>query len=343
MGTQLKSMPLAKAGAPRSEAHAEARARARSRAYSLLARLAGSGASSARELEWASAHAGMASAIASYEGDLDALAADHQHVFGFSCPPFESALLDPRGHLGNETSDRVQRTLASAGIAEGPGGEPPDHLAAQLYALALLSGAEADAHGDAEAAIADRMRAQARQLLDTHLLRWLPMYATTVRRTKRPWPIALVHTIEEVALEHRAGLDTADDAGLAFELPPVDISLDDGATGLAEIARVLATPARAGALLSRDDAARLGRESDTPRGFGDRATLIENLLRAGAQLGSLDELLSALVTLLRGAQAELGEDRLSDIPLALRAPWRARIDETCALLARVSEASRGQG
>lgn len=336
MGTQLsdheKSAPK---GAP-----AGVQAEARSRAYALLARLAGGGLTSEREREWAAADAGLASAIAAYGDDLDALAADHQHVFGFSCPPFESALLDPEGHLGNETSDRVQRTLAAAGIAEGPGGEAPDHLAAQLYALALLAGAEADADRDGELAIAERMRAQSRHLLDQHLLRWLPTFASAVRRAGRPWPVALVHTIEEVALQHRGALGSADEADLSFELPPLALSLEEGSTGLADIARVLATPARAGVLISRDDIARLGRKTDTPRGFGDRATLIENLLRAGAQLESIDEILGSLLDLLREAKAELGEDRLSDVPSSLRLPWQARIDETCALVATISAASR---
>ncbi|MBC7172315.1 MAG: hypothetical protein H5U40_07820, partial [Polyangiaceae bacterium] len=115
MGTELSAQGMALDETAELRANAEAHARARSRAYSLLARLAGGGPSSARELEAATADEGMASAIASYGGDLDGLAADYQHVFGFSCPPFESALLDPEGHLGNETSERVRQTLASAG------------------------------------------------------------------------------------------------------------------------------------------------------------------------------------------------------------------------------------
>lgn len=315
-------------------------ARARSRAYALLARLAGSGPQSTREMKAATADAGMARAIASYGGDLDALAADHQHVFGFACPPFESALLDPAGHLGNAMSERVHRDLAAIGVAEGPGGEGPDHLAAQLYALALLTGAEADALEDAENAIAERLRGQARQLLDAHLLRWLPTLAAAVRRGGRAWPIAVMHTIEEVVLEHRSTLGALDEAQLGFELPPLGVSLEEDETGLADIARLLGCPARAGVLLSRDDLARLGRMTGTPRGFGDRATLIENLLRAGAQLGSLESILDALGVLLDQVQRELGDERLADVPLSLRMPWQVRIDETRALLATVREVSR---
>ncbi|MGE0789261.1 MAG: molecular chaperone TorD family protein [Sandaracinaceae bacterium] len=315
---------------------------ARSRAYSLLARLVGATPQSARALAAASADPGMRAAIASY-ADPDQLAADHQHVLGFSCPPFESAMLDPDGQLGRETSDALQRTLAATGVVSGPGGEEPDHLATQLYALALLAGAEADALEDGELTIASGLRERARHLLDAHLLRWLPAYASAVRRADRPWPSALLHTTLEVVLEHRSGLGPIDDDDAAFVLAPLALSLDEDATGLDDIARVLARPARAGALLSRDDAARLGRASATPRGFGDRATLFENLLRAGAQLGSLEHVVDSLISLLRSTQAELSDERVRDIPPCLRDPWRTRVDETCALLTRLRDASRGAG
>jgi TorA maturation chaperone TorD len=343
VGAALTTPPEPARAGSAEPAAAEAHARARSRAYALLARLVGGAASEPRLLDAASADATLAAAIAAYGGDLDALAADHQHVFGMSCPPFESAMLDPDGQLGRDTSDRVRRAFAAAGVAAGPHGEEPDHLATELYALALVAGAEADAVEDGEAELAARTRTHARHLLDAHLLRWLPAYASAVRRAGRVWPASLAHVIEEVALHHRSTLGPPDDADVDFDLPPLAISLDDDATGLADLARVLARPARAGGLVSRDDVARLGRSTGTPRGFGDRATLVENLLRAGAQLGSLEQVLDALSALLANARDELGADRLADVPAALRAPWRARIDETRALLATVREASRGAG
>lgn len=326
----------------RTGAQAEMHSRARSRAYALFARLV-SEPSSGRELEAAAENAIIARAIASYGGDLDSLAADHQHVFGFSCPPFESAMLDPESQLGGETSARAREALAAAGIAEGPGGEDPDHLATQLYALALLAGAEADALEDQKTSIAEATRTKARHLLDAHLLRWLPSYASAVRRADRAWPAALVSAIEELVLQHRSTLGAADEADLAFELPPLGISLEEPGTGLDDIARALCRPARAGIWISRDDAARLGRSSATPRGFGERATILENLLRAGAQLGSFVNVIDGLVVLLREASAELGDERLADVPLRLREPWRARIEASCALLASLREASRDAG
>lgn len=318
---------------------ASTEARARSRAYSLFARLVGAGPSSKLELEAARAEERMAAAIASY-ADIDELLSDHQHVFGFSCPPFESALLDPLGVLGNETSLRLRDTLARVGIAEGPGGEEPDHLATELYALALLAAAEADALEDAEGGSVERTREAARHLLDAHLLRWLPTWAAAVRRANRRWPSALAHAVEELVLQHRSQLGLADDRELAFELPPMGVSLEDAGTGLGDIARLLACPARSGMLLARDDIAWLGRSLATPRGFGDRATLLENLLRAGAELGSMGGVLELLEAKMASARDQLAAERLADVPERLRAPWQARLDETRGLITRVRDAYR---
>ncbi len=308
-----------------------AEADARSRAYALLARLVAAGPE-ASTLEAAALDTRMAEAIASYGGDLDALAADHQHVLGLSCPAYESVLLDPEARIGGEIGDRVRRVV-------GKGRDPADHLASELEALALFAGAEADAEQDAERAIAEQMRARARHLLDAHLLRWLPTLAAAVRRAGRPWPAALLQAIEDVVLQHRSVLGAADRADLAFVLPPLGLSLDDPDTGLAEIALALARPARAGCLVSRDDIAALGRGTGTPRGFGDRATLIENLLHSGAELGSITDVVEALSRLLQSARAELDAGRLADVPPELRAPWKERIDLTCALLDRLREAA----
>jgi TorA maturation chaperone TorD len=322
-----------------SRDRAEQQATARSRAYALLARLVSAGPTP-RLLELATLDARLAHAIASYAGELDSLAADHQHVLGFCCPPFESALLDPESNVGGEISDRVRRALGAADGAIGPGGEAADHLASELFALALFAGAEADAARDAERSIAARLRARSRHLLDAHLLRWLPMFAAAVRRAERAWPTALLDTIEDVALQHRSQLGPPDPDDLGFELPPLAVALDDPATGLAEIAAALAHPARAGCLVTRDDIARLGRRSGTPRGFGDRKTLLENLLSSGAGLGSLPDVLGGLIELLIAVRADLGAERLADAPHALRAPWQARIDETRALLEQLRDASR---
>lgn len=314
------------------------RSRARSRAYSLLARLLDP-APTERTLAAARMSPEIERALKLYP-DIDALLADHEHVFGLVCPPFESALLDPGARLGGAISDRVRATLSQIGVVEGPGGAEPEHLATELYVLALLSGAEADALADDAAAACQHMRGLAQKLLDAHLLRFLPMYALAVRRSERPWPIALIDTIEEVVLEHRAGLGAPNPEDLRFELPEPAIGLDAEETGLAEVARFLATPARAGVVITRDDILRVGRSTSTPRGFGERALVLENLLRSAAELGSLEPVIDSLSALVVRTSTALGHARLADVPPAFVEPWRWRSAWTGALLGRIREANR---
>lgn len=316
---------------PLSEARAaiDRRPEARSRAYALLAVALGR---PERAIELARNAPALREAVDRYR-DLDELLADHEHAFGLTCPPFESAFLDPGGVLGNEASERVRAAVATAGVASGPRGEEPDHLATILSALGRLCGAEADALEDGRSPIADRLRDLERRILDEHLLRWLPTFACAVARTERAWPVALARSIEGVVLEHRSSLGAGGCASV-FALAGAPLELEEH-VGLAEIAAYLTVPARSGAFFSRDDLARLGRSTRAPRGFGDRRVLTENLLRSAADLDVLGSLLDRMDENLAALAAELARERFSDVPAALREPWVDRIAHTRALLERL--------
>jgi TorA maturation chaperone TorD len=316
-------------GALSEAAPIDRRPEARSRAYALLASAL---SRPERALELARHAPRLRDAIDRYR-DRDELFADHEHAFGFACPPFESVFLDPEGTLGNATSDRVRAALAATGVERGPGGEEPDHLATMLAALGHACGAEADALEDGRTAIADRLRALERHLLDAHLLRWLPLFSCAVERTERTWPVALARAIEGVVLEHRSALGPSDrDAD--FGLAGSPLALDDD-VGLAEIAAYLTVAARSGAFLSRDDLARLGRATRAPRGFGDRVVTTENLLRSAADLDVLADLVDRMRADLGAISSELSGERFADVPFALRRPWIDRIARTRALLERL--------
>jgi TorA maturation chaperone TorD len=298
------------------------RPEARSRAYAaLLGR-------PARALELARLAPSLASAIDGAR-DRDELLADHEHVFGFSCPPFESLFLDPEGTSGHDPSLRA----ALAGVDHGPNGEEPDHLATMLAALGTLSGAEADALDDRRPDIVARIHDAARGLLDRHLLRWLPSFVLAVERTGRRWPIALARTVLDLVLEHRSTLGPPRDA--AFELPGAALALDEPDVGIAEIARYLALPARSGFFFSRDDLTRLSREVRAPKGFADRGAMMENLLRSAADLEVLAALVDRAGEALDAHAAALASDRFEDAPLEVRRPWIDRIAVTRAILARL--------
>ncbi|CAG0986862.1 hypothetical protein ARNL5_02903 [Anaerolineae bacterium] len=315
-----------------SEGDRAAHARARARAYSLFARLMGEGPSP-RWLGAAALEARMCEAIESY-ADRDSLAADHEHVLGNTC--FASLYLDPEARLGGETSDRAREALSRAGILEGPSGEEPEHLATQLHALALLSGAEADALEDCESEIALRMRAASRHVLDALVLRYAPILADAARRSGRAWPAACADALEGLLLQHRSTLGAPEPSDADFALPPLALSLDEAQTDLSAISGALTRPARAGFFVSRDDLALLGRKTSTPRGFGDRATELENLLRGAAELGSWVALIDGLDAQALESASNIAS--LSDVPEALRAPWRSRIEATRAILARLRDA-----
>jgi len=128
----------------------------------------------------------------------------------------------------------------------------------------------------------------------------------------------------------------AEGAGGAPEapaLPPAPSPLDDPKAGLRTIARFLATPALAGALLTRSEIAGLGRRLDTPRGFGGRAQMIGALLTNAAEYGGVAAVAQGLDGLFaaRIAAYEAGG------PAA--AAWAARAAATRSVLARLSAAA----
>ncbi|MCA9717368.1 MAG: molecular chaperone TorD family protein, partial [Myxococcales bacterium] len=304
-------------------------AEARGRAYVLLAELLARGPT-AELMGPASASPALAAAIAGRE--LDELAADHQHVFGFSVPPLEGLFLDADAGAGGESAARVRETYAAIGYRVDPTQDEPEHLATELRALAVLSGAEADAlEDDKRVVVAELRRLQAR-LLDAHLLRWLPIFSAAARRVGRPFPSALVRQIEQLVRMHRDALGDAD----AREPGPAlgeTLDLDDPELDLRDIARFLTTPARAGVFLGRGDIARVGRAFRLPRGFGGRALMMQHLLRAAARFDTLAELTAALVAIVDESDAQLRSWG------ACADPWRARASATREALARLGRAA----
>jgi TorA maturation chaperone TorD len=313
------------------------RAEAWSRAYALLADVVSRGVTQ-HNLSDVRRSPLLGVALDAHGAEGDELAVDHQQTFGFSVVPFESAFLDETFTLGGASAERCAESYRLMGFTPDAVAEEPDHLATQLRALSFACGAEADAWQDDKPALAEHIAALSRDFLDEHLLRWLPSFAVTVRRAGRPFSSAVVTQLEQLALLHRAALSPAPRAD-AFALPDVGLELDDEHTGLAEIARYLSTPARAGLFLSRDDVARIGRRTRVPRGFGERSLLVTNLLRSAAHLGTLPAVLEELVLLVDEHYDELTGEPWQALPSLrpLVEPWCARITRTRALLERIRD------
>ena len=311
------------------------RAEARGRGYVLLADLIARGPTEALEAP-ARASELLAEALDGYP-ERDEAEADHQHVFGFVVHPFEGAFLDPRGEVGSTRGAALHARYEAFGYRPPAKGEDPEHLATELRALGVLSGAEADAAADGKADIVGHLRELQRGFLDEHVLRWFGALASAARRSGRAWPTALLAQLEDLLALHRGEL------GGAVEAPPLEgkpLALDDPETDLRGIARFLTTPARAGLFLGKDDLARVGRALELPRGFGSRALMTQNLLRSAVRFGRLGEVTAAL-----GAILAAWEEEIDASPFAAQlAPWRQRgattkgaLEELGAAVARFAE------
>lgn len=267
--------------------------------------------------------------------DPDQVAADLERAFGWAAPPFEGALLDPGRAIGGESSDRLWGLYRQMGFSPDVRSVDAEHLSTLLRGLAFLSGAEADAIEDGHQGAVERVRELSRRLLDEHALRWVPIWASAVRRVELALPTALVDRIEELLLEHRASIP-GEPASFALPEPP-DL-LSDESTGLRDIGEHLASAAHAGVLLTRDDVRRLGRRLEVPRGFGDRSQLLVNLLRSAARFDAFGGLLAAMDAELEAQQQALHDPRYDGIRPLVR-PWVQRLVATRALLERLRDAT----
>lgn len=272
--------------------------------------------------------------------DADDAAADHYALFGLNVYSYASFFLDASGRLGGPVTDLVRHQLQRAGLAPESDAEGADHLGHELAYLALLAGAEADAHADGVDAEAQRMQHRQRQFLDRHLLWWLPPFVHAVRQHEHPFYIALADLTWALVVDHRAALggDTVGTLTPGPDDPPADL-LDDAATGLKDIARFLMTPAWSGLVLSRDAITRLGRSAQLPRGFGDRTQMLTNLLRSAAEYDGLDAVLARLGRQVDDWRAHYKSVAADGMPLRVVAAfWQVRLDTTETVIERMRAA-----
>jgi hypothetical protein len=255
-----------------------------------------------------------------------------------SVPPYEGAFLDRKGGVGWAATDRLRDSYRAIGFIHDPKGEGAEHLSTELRALASASAMEARlVAAAADTADVEALRSAQRDFLDAHLLLWLPSFAAATRGVDRPLPNALVEQILDVVLLHRTELGAPRaPAPTSLEGPPLD--LDDPDVDMREIATHLSVPARAGLLISRADVARVGRGQRVPRGFGERRTLIHNLLRSAVALDVLPDVIRDLRALIGERDVLLANPRYAVVPglEARLAPIRERLADTDRALARLA-------
>jgi TorA maturation chaperone TorD len=319
---------------------------ARQRAYALLGALLVEGVDAAR-LSVVRALPGLAdalpvAAVGEDQGaELDALAAEHQALFGHEVFPFAGVFMGDEGLVGEGTAAGVVRAAHTAVGVVCPAEPNPDHLGQALRLLGVLVDAELEARAHRDADDVRTLEQWQRRVLDEAVLPWMPaLWVALPGQPASLWTRA-VELAVGVLGEHRSalgglplGADSRPDAA-----PPVEAVLDDPKAGLGAVAQALVTPARSGVYLARRDLETIARRSDLPRGFGSRKSMLERLLRVAAEYQSLPRLLDELRQLLQarddayaGLHAEPG--------LGPYVPaWRRRLAGSVRLVERMAHAA----
>lgn len=293
---------------------------ARSRGYALLSKLLLDGVDAAM-LERLGEIPVLFEALpdGGVDAQLDALAAEQHAVLSRGVPPFAGVFLDPEGLVAGAAADDLRAAYERFGFRAQRRDVSDDHLGVTLGALAFAS-----THAG---------EWEIRALLDHQLLRWLPSFAVAVGERAGFWQ-TVVGLVVELVSDHRAALGALPTVATPLPEPP---ALLGGDTGVRDIARYLCTAGACGAYLTRDDIASLGRTTEVPHGFGNRADMLENVLRAAAEYDV--DAFAALGD--RLAEHDRDYDALGARLTALRPwirPWRRRLCKTRMLVGSIQAA-----
>jgi TorA maturation chaperone TorD len=284
--------------------------------------------------------------------DLTDLAVEHQRLFGFNLPPYESVFIDPSAMLMAPATERIQTLYRHYGWQMPPElrAGAPDHIGVEL--LALADWLDLD------------QLAPARQLHGQHLALWGPPFILTLQRLS---PHTFYQTLAELTLDLLLTTlpDTAipAEANLLPALPPPPVyhgtgerllksrpeisreisgspaqttgGEDPPAGGPGEMVKQLLAPRSAGLFFTRADLAGIGQRLDLPVVVGDRFKMMQSLFRQTVQYElapDLLEQLDRLLTQVDAAYRDLGADYPHWTPYA--EAWRDRLSVTRSTLKR---------
>ena len=290
----------------------------------------------------------LENAVDEYGNDgLEQIACDHQHVFGWSIYPYESVFLDETTEMGGEIGANLLGRYRQFGVPMSVTVTEPDHIATELMCLAHLCQQEVASLAQQDSQSGMQFKQAQNEIIETHLLRWLPALRATVLRSKRIFPSALMEQTLSMVLVHYSKLQeelgkSSSTEFLCFSLPAQPSLLDDANAGLREIATLLACPALSGIFLSRDDIATLSSSARLPKGFGKRVDLLHNLLVAAARFDGIAHILEQLSTLIESWQHEIRfliEQQGTSLEASL-VPWLEQSNQTKRMLGRMLNAAK---
>jgi TorA maturation chaperone TorD len=319
---------------------------ARQRAYALLGALLVEGVDAAR-LSVVRELPGLGEALpvgVPEQGDgatLEALAAEHQALFGHEVFPFAGVFMGGAGLVGEGRAAGVVRAAHLAVGVVCPAEPSPDHLGQALRLLGVLVDAEREARAHHDADDVRTLEQWQRRVLDEAVLPWMPaLWGALAGQPMSLWTRAVELAVGVLGDHRRAlgGLPLGDDPPQG-PAGPIDAVLDDPGAGLGAVAQALATPARSGVYLARRDLEALARRSALPRGFGTRHDVLERLLRVAAEYQALPRLLDELRRLLQ-ARDDAYAGLRGEAGLAPYVPaWRGRLAGSVRLVERMAAAA----
>lgn len=302
------------------------------------------------------------------------LAVEHQRLFGFNLPPYESIFVDPAAMLLAPATARVQALYRQAGWAPPAHARvgAPDHVGLELLALAEI---QAKAKAEAKAELAGL----AHRLHTMHLALWVPAFVLTLRwLTPHPFYAVLgeltldlllttlppdapfiIHN-SKFTIQNSQLIDSPDPFPAlppppvykdrlnpdepVFEenpdfSPPASIELEMG-LGLRELVKRLLTPREAGLFVTQADITRISRTLDLPMVRGERSSMLETLFRQAGEYELVPALLDQLRQLLAEAEAAY-QSWADEYPAwtAYSQAWRKRVTATRDLLTAGEEMS----
>ena len=262
--------------------------------------------------------------------DEDVQAADHYSLLGLAVFPYASAYLEEDGRLGGATTDYIARLTLQAG-RDLSGSDSHDHISSELDVLADLCRREAVAGQRLGRPESDELL---KDLLD-HLFQWLPAFCFALTGEENELYSRMARWVLDVAADHRHSLPTNGPVSRPRILPESPAILEDDSTGLRQLAEYLSRPALCGMVLTRSRIEQLARDLGVPRGFGDRALMLGNLLGAAGTYEMTTRLLARLRTLADGWKAHFEVLEEEEWPPALRVAataWRQKVDLTISMI-----------
>lgn len=276
----------------------------------------------------------MARDIPELEPHLNAdLKHHHTDLFEFNVYPYASVFLDPSGMLNAPWSGFVAGVFEVLGLETslGAGLAAPDHISAQLEALALLLEREAAT----EAVVKASARHAQQTLLVEHLLPWLPCFVGAIRRADTGFYGQLAELTLALVLEHASTvLNTApapftfpaSDAPVSYQAPAGKKQSGEARQRLQD----LITPAQSGMFLSRADIRQLGRELGLPTRFAERSFMLETVVQGAADADMVAAVFDYIVRAALAQQQEL--DKLAQAHPLLSTFWQAWTDKLASTI-----------